>query len=112
MIVGACKQCKRSRYAQLKILKNCDDLISESQNWALKIVGAAEGSNINESLGRSPELKGPVGIVIGSEKGLSNRELHVLTGSSFIPVRIGAHVLRAKTAAVACAAVLSAKINQ
>ena len=45
----------------------------------------------------------PVLVVIGPEGGLSGAELEQLQGAAFIPVRLGPHVLRFETAAMAAA---------
>ena len=108
MIIGACKQCKRAFFPKLTILKNCDELAALSVDWPTKLVGAAEGT---ATVGSAPLTSGRVAIAIGSEKGLSPREADLLQTAGFLPVRLGSHVLRAKTAAIACAAVLADRLT-
>lgn len=117
MILNACKQCKRALFPKLTVLKNCEELVALSASWGVKLVGAAEagpdlGAAANGVNQDSPEFlaKPVVAAVIGSEKGLSDRETILLTSAGFTPVRLGNHVLRAKTAAIAVAAVLADRL--
>jgi 16S rRNA (uracil1498-N3)-methyltransferase len=50
----------------------------------------------------------PLALAVGPEGGFSTSEQQLLVGAGFVPVRLGAHVLRTELAAVAALAVVAA----
>lgn len=122
---AAVKQCKRAYFPMIQLKKNAATLIETelaSQNnehvgLQRRFVAAADGDaffsdNLLHNSPASTEIKAPLQIesvwaVVGSEKGLSPGESALFSSAGFQPVRIGKHVLRAKTASVACAAMLA-----
>ena len=107
MILSACKQCKRALVPKLSTMKSCYEVAAAGHLWESKFVGVADASSRLNTMQIRLVAGTTAGIVVGSEKGLSEEELNSLLEHGFLPVRLGSHVLRAKTAAIACTAVLT-----
>jgi 16S rRNA (uracil1498-N3)-methyltransferase len=102
IIINACEQCGRSVLPQLHA-------VSDSYQWITtisaecKLVFDASGETRLKSL---PPTPASVGVLIGPEGGLSEREVNEAKHNGFHVVRLGPRILRTETAAVAISAAL------
>lgn len=64
--------------------------------------------SLSEWLAGSGPLKGPVCVLVGPESGLSETELAAAQSCGFVPIQLGARVLRTETAGLAAIAALQA----
>ena len=104
--LSACKQSKRSWFPSIDTFSSLNQVLTERKmEPGTKIVLNENASNpIMTKLGS----KGAVTAVIGGEKGLDDKELLLLEKEGFVPVKFCDTILRARTAAVAVIALVSA----
>lgn len=95
----ALKQCRR---AWLPDIAEPAGIAAVAAAGGRLMVGDAAGAR------PAPGLPGPTTVVIGPEGGLDATELAALDAAGAVRVRLGGHILRIETAAVAAAAVWAA----
>lgn len=110
--IESLKQCKRSRLPQIEAfdsLVEClnHELTSDADNSEIQRVMLAPGSKL--SLQEASLTNGGFFCVVGSEAGLTKDDLELLQKWRFQSYSIGDGVLRAETAAVVAAAILTMK---
>jgi 16S rRNA (uracil1498-N3)-methyltransferase len=109
IIESATKQCKRSWSLGLELTSSLEEAVTRaaeltsSKNLFILEPGVSQAFITAEYSGSGGVL------VVGGEKGLLKEELAHLAKQAYRQVHIGAHVLRARTAAVVGAAELLAK---
>ncbi len=108
IIVASSKQCKRPWLPTIHAWRSLDDLLNSdvltSDHVRLTLSPDAEDSLISYPLADKRVM-----AVLGGELGLHDKELHSLHEKGFSPVSLGPHILRAVTAAIASAGVLSSR---
>ncbi len=107
IVKESCKQAKRPWFPVIKTWSSLPSLLEvEKDNETLKILLDAEAKQ--SIINQSPGLKG-TSILIGSESGLSTKEFALASDLGFLPCQMTRHILRAKTAVIAAAAVMQMK---
>lgn len=99
LLVEAAEQCERLSVPVLLPLKKLSDVVTDFEQAGKRIFHAAE-----EMRGQWGDVQATSGdaLLIGPEGGFSEKERQFLGGKSYVtPVGLGAHILRADTAAVA-----------
>jgi 16S rRNA (uracil1498-N3)-methyltransferase len=105
--LAACKQSKRAFLPKIETHSSLESAILRLGACKVKWVLEA-GASISVA-DKSSDISGQgVGAVVGGERGLTSRELELCKKSMFIEVKLGAYVMRARTAILAIAAVVSA----
>jgi 16S rRNA (uracil1498-N3)-methyltransferase len=107
IILGACKQAKRAWLTQVQTYDDLKIFVKETAvvpATRFVLQPAATRSLLSEGVG-----DGSVIALLGGERGLTSEEEELLASAGFIGVRIGGHILRARTAAVAAAAILGTR---
>lgn len=102
ILVAAVKQCKRAWVPELRVFGSIKDMIAAVPQGVTRVVLSGETERSLLEVGQG--ARGLV-MVAGGEKGLDVAEETTLREAGFTEARIGGHVLRAVTAAVAAAAV-------
>lgn len=107
VIAQAVKQCKRAWLPALMIFPSVEAMLlaAKSRDAALVVLASGATESLKARLER--ERGRSVIVVAGGEKGLAPVEEQALATAGFEPAGLGVHVLRAVTAAVAAAAVVS-----
>jgi 16S rRNA (uracil1498-N3)-methyltransferase len=103
--IAACEQCGRNRVpevlAPVPLAEYC-----RSPSGALRLLLAPDGqTTLSAAAARGP---GPITLAVGPESGFDSAEETSLAHAGFLPVRLGARVLRTETAAPAALAALAA----
>jgi 16S rRNA (uracil1498-N3)-methyltransferase len=102
--ISACEQCGRNRLPTVHPIGPAKDYRDDSA--ALKLLLSPRSDlRFSEALGNE---KAHILIAAGPEAGFSAGEEGAFLRSGFVPVRLGARVLRTETAALAALAALSA----
>lgn len=104
IVTSACKQCKRAWWPELVWMPSFSAFLEASQVYNHRLVLDPTADQLLAEW--RPGGNGAVMAAIGPEKGFAPQEWQALRSFDFIPVRIGGHVLRAVTAAMATAALL------
>lgn len=109
ILLSACKQSKRSL---LPLLRHWDSLQAVYEGRLKNFCGSkfVLAPEAHLSFHEINDYGQGVAFVCGSEKGFSRQEEDFLSSHGFVKALLGKHILRASTAAIAAAAVLSAKI--
>lgn len=109
IMISALKQCERSRLPQLDEPTPLVDLLSlEGSLRAICHEALADGSSLAELLSGNEGLSaGPRRVLIGPEGGFSEEEVALAREAGWTPVWLGSRRLRAETAAMLAASVLS-----
>ena len=104
VVLSACEQSGRAYVPAVAALKELSHYLADSSDPALRLV-LEPGST---PLAGLPGLDGnnAITVAVGPEGGWSDRDLAQLTHARFIPVALGARILRAETAGVAVLACL------
>jgi 16S rRNA (uracil1498-N3)-methyltransferase len=97
ILQSACEQSGRNSIPQLDELMKFNTLLHEPSTEATRIVLAPEGTHTLAEIPRPSQLS----VLIGPEGGLSDEEIDQAIGHGFIPVRLGARILRTETAGLA-----------
>ena len=99
------KQCKRAWLPELIVHKSLEDLLSYTSYTDSydRFYAYHEGESLVGRIYKSN--KNHVVTVIGGEKGMSPEEVESLKKAGYEEVSVGGHILKAMTAAVACAAI-------
>lgn len=106
LIRSAAKQCKVSWCPTISTHDSLRNALTALSGFQKKLVLDATGqSHLLEALQGSATS---VALVIGSERGLNPDELNLCQNAEFHLVKMGANILRARTAAVAATAILDA----
>lgn len=103
--VAACKQCGRSRIPRLDSLTPLSDVLREFSTKAATHTVLLTDPTANESFGEllcsKHGTQQSVVALIGPEGGFSPEETSLAIASGARPVRLGNHILRIETAALA-----------
>ena len=103
--IEACKQCGRTWLPELEAGLDLTAAISQNQPDTLLVAHPTDdAAPLGEFLRRQPTPTGETTAVIGPEGGLTPEELDLLADRGAVSVRLGNHILRTETAAVAVAA--------
>ncbi len=100
--IAACKQSGRNRLLDFQPVQSLDDLLANLPDETRLILGDPAGESsegIVASVGQHSLL-----VVVGPEGGFSPAERSRILDAGAIPIRIGTHILRIETAAIALAA--------
>lgn len=100
-IIAACKQCRRNWLPELSSLVSLPELIAKSTGNCV-LYGDQHGNPLIGEFALLPVQ--PLVLVVGPEGGLTDEEHQLLNNSGAKAVRVGSHVLRVETAAIALAA--------
>jgi 16S rRNA (uracil1498-N3)-methyltransferase len=104
LIRAAMKQCKSAWQPTIVVHNSLKDVLEELKSFDQKcVLDAAAEKNLLD-LATTPIVS--MAVIIGSERGLNLEEGVLCEKFGFLPAQMGAHVLRARTAAVAAAAIL------
>jgi 16S rRNA (uracil1498-N3)-methyltransferase len=107
---SAVKQSKSNWLPEITLYKNINDMISSLES-EIKNRYVLE-DDCSADLLSAPLTKNPAGVVIGSEKGFSEKELELLEAAGFKKVNISKNTLRSKTAAIAGAGILALRLKK
>lgn len=110
IVTQAVKQCKRSWVPELETFASLEAVAERAGALgpAVRVALAQGGTETLLARLAREGTETPVVVVCGGEKGLSPEEEETLRRAGFSEQRLGPHVLRAVTAAVAAAAVVAA----
>ena len=105
ILLAACKQCTRARLPRLRVFENLARLLetTEEESCQRYFLDPKAPASLLEVRG----VHERVAALIGGEKGLDAKECADLIQAGYRPMRLGRHVLRATTAAVAAATILT-----
>lgn len=98
-MVAGIKQCGNPWLPEVECLKGIDELVSRCASADHRIMPWEMQSGVAML---TPQMAGRPGrtvYVVGPEGGFSGREYDLLSGAGFVPVSLGARVLRCETAA-------------
>lgn len=109
IVAQSVKQCKRAWIPELRTFESLAALIEEGEARGLgaKIVLAAHTERSLTTLATETAHQAVI-VIAGGEKGLAPEEERALEGAGYLAATLGPYVLRAVTAAVAAAAVVTA----
>ena len=99
--IAACEQCGRNRIPDIAEPVPLDRY--KAPAGVSKILLSPAGAQALAGL-----AKGPAALAVGPEAGFSAEEERLLERAGFVPVRLGARILRTETAALAALAALNA----
>ncbi|MCX6355514.1 MAG: RsmE family RNA methyltransferase [Candidatus Aureabacteria bacterium] len=108
--IAACRQCGRDFLPEIAAVPGIGALADCFRNYDVALVASlCEGSSPLLELLNSEQVKGcrRILLIVGPEGDFSPEELHRLIGSGAIPCTLSDAVLRADTAAVSGAALMS-----
>ncbi|MBR1561458.1 MAG: RNA methyltransferase, partial [Clostridia bacterium] len=105
----AAKQCRRGAPMAVELPMTWKQAIARMASHDLILVPweDADGRGIKDAHAEHPGAR-DIGIVIGSEGGMSPEEVAALTDAGALTVTLGPRILRTETAAVASAALAQA----
>ena len=103
--VAACEQCGRNRVPDVREPVALERY--RPPQAAAKVLLSPAGTAKLSTLARNPSFS-PLVLAVGPEAGFSAEEEKMLAREGFVPVRLGARVLRTETAALAALAALNA----
>ena len=102
---SACEQCGRNRVPVVAPVQNLDTWLDKAQGTAMRyVLSLAEGSRPLGEVLKEAAPDQAVWFLSGPEGGLSAGEDARARAAGFVPVSLGARVLRAETAALAALA--------
>lgn len=104
ILLSATKQSKRAWLPKVYVHESLKTMLLELKRFEARLVMDVAGSK--SLLDFSPAKISSIAAIIGGERGLSPSELDLCEQAGFTKTRMGLNILRAKTAAVAVAAVL------
>jgi 16S rRNA (uracil1498-N3)-methyltransferase len=106
--IEACKQSGNNFLPEVKEAVHFKDLTSTIGDYSLAAYGDTHGGP-NSEVAAKLQTANNVLIFVGPEGGFTDEEVEVLRQAGAVAVRIGQHILRIETAAVAlCALVMAA----
>lgn len=107
IIISACEQCQRNVLPQLNQAIPMPQWIGQ-QSELSKIILSPGATSYMSNLDKPQR---GFRIIIGPEGGLSKQEVYNCEERGFLPVNIGARVLRTETAAIASLAILQSQFG-
>jgi 16S rRNA (uracil1498-N3)-methyltransferase len=107
--LASVKQCKSAWLPKVHVHAQLEDLFQALKVYEARFVMDLAGSKTLLD-GVNSTMKS-VAVIVGGERGLTPAELAMCSAQGFTCVRLGQSILRAKTAAIATAAVLSAVLS-
>ena len=106
--IAACKQCGRSRLPRLDPLTPLSDVLHESSATAptriLLLADPRAEQNVGQRFESLSDAPRTTIALIGPEGGFTADEHSAAIAAGAMPVRLGAHILRIETAALAISA--------
>jgi len=101
----AAKQCRRARVPSIMPFTSLEIALEQTGDCGLRLsLSESYGSGLQEVLRSSSEVES-IGLLVGPEGGLVPRELELAEEAGFVPVRLGARILRTETAAIVAVAI-------
>jgi 16S rRNA (uracil1498-N3)-methyltransferase len=104
IVISACEQCGRNRIPPVHPLAEVEKYLCEGEGEKILLSPSSELSFSRYVKDRGDRFV----IAAGPEAGFTEAEEEKLVGLGFVPVRLGARVLRTETAALAALAALNA----
>ncbi|MHB1238208.1 MAG: 16S rRNA (uracil(1498)-N(3))-methyltransferase [Gallionella sp.] len=102
--ISACEQCGRNTLPQIHAPQDIMAWLQQMQNVAdTKFILLPQGAS---ALHAQAQPQGRIALLIGAEGGFTQAESDTALRCGFVPVRLGARVLRTETAAIAGLAAL------
>ncbi|MBU0547282.1 MAG: 16S rRNA (uracil(1498)-N(3))-methyltransferase [Candidatus Omnitrophica bacterium] len=110
--LSAAKQSQRSKLAVIKPISALKDVLSSAKEFDLKLIPTLEGNRISlkEVINQEYKKTKKIIILIGPEGDFTYLEIALAKKAGFLPVSLGARVLRVDTAAVAVVSFI--KLNE
>ncbi len=105
VVIAACEQCGRNRVPVVSDTLKLDDWLGQAHGEALKLMLSPLGSATLDAL--APPAQRVI-LLAGPEGGLTEAEHARVASRGFVPVRLGARVLRTETAAMAALSAMQA----
>ena len=105
--VAACKQCGRSRLPKIDTLTPLSDVLrefSETSTGRLLLADPCAEQSLGDYFDSLHDLRFTIIALIGPEGGFTAEERTAAITAGATPVRLGKHILRVETAAVAVSA--------
>ena len=107
IILASVKQCKRNYLPEIKTWPDLQCMLDAFENQGTECI-VLDASGTEPFLNHvSREAKHSMCAVVGGEKGFSEQELAMFSSRKLQCQKLGAHILRAYTAAIATASILS-----
>lgn len=103
VVIAACEQSGRAVVPQVAAARPLLPWLSEPQDYPVKLMLSPDAAQTLHDL---PPPRGPVAMLIGCEGGFASQERAAALQAGYLPVRLGARVLRTETAALAALAAL------
>lgn len=108
LIRSAMKQCKTAWSPNLVVHESFEVALKALSLFQRKFVLDADANaNLINTVTSSLNFQS-VAVIVGSERGLTTEELKLCNVNGFEAMRMGPHILRARTAAITAAGILSA----
>ncbi|MFA6358103.1 MAG: RsmE family RNA methyltransferase [Candidatus Omnitrophota bacterium] len=110
--LSATKQSQRSKLPIIKPICDLKDVVLTSNSFDLKLIPTLEGKRktLKELFNGALKKIDTVMVLIGPEGDFTPEEIALAEGAGFLPVTLGAQVLRVDTAAIAVASFI--KLNE
>ncbi len=103
VVISACEQSGRAFIPDVAPNLSLADWLSRPNEFAMKLLLSP---NADQTLHQLQKPQGKICLLIGCEGGLSEQEQQNALLCGFVPVRLGARVLRTETAAMAALAAM------
>lgn len=104
-VLEACKQCRRNTLLEIAAPQRLAEVCDSREDGTLGLLTDPAGPAAAELLAHKPTS---ILALIGPEGGFTPEERQLALDSGFTAIRLGPHILRVETAAVALAAVVAA----
>jgi len=104
-VIEACKQCRRNRLLEITEPMSLHEACRCRDADTLGLLTDPEGQPASTLLASQPKS---ILALVGPEGGFTEDERQLALDTGFTPIRLGPHILRVETAAVALAAVAAA----
>ncbi|MFM7035396.1 MAG: RsmE family RNA methyltransferase [Planctomycetia bacterium] len=103
-VIEACKQCGRNTLMEIAAPATVGELAARHPA-SLRLIAHPGGAPLGDQpIATSGRDVQEIVAAIGPEGGFTPEEFHLATAAGFLPVSLGAHILRVETAAIALAA--------
>lgn len=103
VVVAACEQCGRNSIPPVAPIRRFADWLGDPLDAGLRLMLSPDAETRLRDL---PRPEHPITLLIGPEGGFSEAEAAAGRHGKFIPVRLGARILRTETAALAALAAM------